>query len=385
MQKLDIHVTSIPDRKAQEAIAEIIAESPSISLETARIMAERPPILLYRNVAPKEAEQYVSKLKSLGIGFKLSKAEEVPDQPEEEAGGSAQPADDPIAAHLRTAGTGTRTHIEPRNIHSDAHAGRTGLGNIEKMEKESKKKSLKAALITAAAFILLALLIHLLPQQNRFASNTSSTPARAAAAQNENRAGEHAQTAPQQNQQTAPQSKDRLRREISNTQRQQSNAYVDSARTCGSGNMERCIAFYRTAISFNRFNLAAWQGLLQAYRDSQMANEALETKVQMKELFGEEVMSVTSLVEAFGEVVDAYLNDEGAYRVEYKTQRRSKDDVLREVFNMTRAVRTACNCQNISIFASTGAGRGLLAHSTPQTSVHTLAGFMRQAEIVWLE
>jgi hypothetical protein len=387
MKIFDLHVISIPDLKTQTAVAKIITEtSPGISMDTAMDMVKKPPLLLYRNLEFKDARQHMEKLKRMGILCRPTESKDVPAQAVKET--EQSDADDPVAAYLRTASTGTEKRVHtganPRDFQSGLRVGSIALSDFENIEKKSKKQSVQATIIVIAIFIILGLLVYLLPQQhNRFATGTSA-PARETQAANESHASDDLGTVPQQDQPGQPQNRDRLRREITPTQKRQSSAYIDSARTCGA-NMEKCIAFYRAAISFNRFNLAAWQGLLQAYRDLQMTSEAIETKERMRALFGDEVMDVTSLIGTFGELIDAYKNDDGTYRVEYKTQRHSKDDILREVFNMTRAVRTACMCQNISIFAVTGAGRGLLAHSTPQTSVHTLSAFSRQAEVVWLE
>jgi hypothetical protein len=167
-------------------------------------------------------------------------------------------------------------------------------------------------------------------------------------------------------------------------QKQQSSAFVDPARTDNS-DLKKNVAFYKMAISFNRQNLAAWQGLLQAYRELRMDSAVHETERQMKAIFGEETLSVGNSVKSHGELVDAYVNGDGVYMVEYNTPKTSKVDILRDVFGLTRAVRAACDCHNISIHANTGSGKGVTAYSTQHTSIHTLSEFMRQAEIVWLD
>ncbi len=173
------------------------------------------------------------------------------------------------------------------------------------------------------------------------------------------------------------------RSSVGGRQKRQASDYVDSAKL--GGPLDNQIAFYKIAVSFNRYNLQAWHGLLEAYREKKDKDGVRDTETQMKEIFGEEVNSINAAVSQYGEIVDAYANESGAYRVEFKTKKTSKDEILRDVFNLTRAIRNSCNCHNISVFASTSPGNGLMVHSTAATSVHTLPEFSKQANILWFE
>jgi hypothetical protein len=176
----------------------------------------------------------------------------------------------------------------------------------------------------------------------------------------------------------------RRRSNVNNQRKQQANNYVDSAKASGTA-LDKQIAFYKIAISFNMYNLPAWYGLLQSYHEKKDSDGMQETEKQMRDIFGDEVNSVNTAVAQYGEIMDAYVNESGAYRVEFKTKKTSKDDILRDVFNLTRAVRNSCNCTNISVYASTGPASGLIAHSTAATSVHTLSEFSQQANILWFD
>jgi len=171
---------------------------------------------------------------------------------------------------------------------------------------------------------------------------------------------------------------------VNTKQRQQANNYLDSAKTGGTP-LEKQIGFYKTAIYFNRYNLPAWHGLLNAYREMNDMKEFRAAEEQMKEIFGEEVNSVNNTVAQYGEIVDAYTNSSGTYRVDLKTQKTSRDEVTRDVFNMTRALRNSCKCHDISIHALMSNGDGLIAHSTAETSMHTLGDFKAHADLRWLD
>ena len=450
-QKLDIYIVSVPDSKAQTAIAQTVVKSdPLYTMQIALEMVKNPPLLLYRNLDPKDAFQRIEELKSLGIGFKISKTGTTPDSSQSD---SAKQADDDIADILQaadnTGGTSVITNIAvdkdapddtsttvnasdddksndtPNNISANTSAdaaidkdklrdistagdisappkisnikpntsnssndfrsgirvGAIGLEELQKKEEEANKKNIAAVILIVGIFIVIGLAVHFFSGNKTHVITQTAIPAsgHTATVQDNEFAGtgtthEHGEAQP---------TNDRLRTQITGTQKLLANTYMDSAQN--ETDYERQIAFYKFAISFNRYNLSAWQGLLQAYRDTERHDEAQETEDQMKALFGSEVTSVSSLVKQFGDISDAYMSDDGTYRLEYRTNKRGKDDILQEVFAMTRSVRSACNCQNISIYASTGAGRGLLAHSTPKTSVHTLSAFLKYADIVWLD
>jgi len=454
MQKLDLHVTSVPDHRAQIAIAKIISDANhTISLQLAVEMAKSPPLLLFHNIDPKTAEQHINRLKELGIGFEVSIVKPMPKAPppsdldlSDFSGIKAhnegidksvpekpappippvQPAARPVApielnepkeppkpsrptnpielpSRPQQAGTGRNQGFT---------SGGTGLAAIREKERQSKQKTLLVTAVIAGVLLIFTVLMFMVPTgSERFMPKTHA-PApqqeqtQEKQAQKQGRAGSQtagqaavqtqaeAQTQtstpePAQQPSTTPtmpgnDSPDKLRSRVSSQSRLQSSTYVDSARTAGD-NLDNVISFYRIAISFNRYNLAAWQGLLQAYRDTGMTREARETEEQMRAIFGDTVTSVSDLIKPFGEVVDTYKSEDGTYRVEYRSHKRSRAEILNEVFNMTRSVRSACGCANISIFASTGAGRGMIAHSTPATSIHTLSAFSNQAQIIWLD
>jgi len=265
------------------------------------------------------------------------------------------------------------------------------IGRFQKAEQAEKKSSRKQTIIVMSVFITIAVVLFLLPKEKNFAVKSADAPnqmntkqEKTSKKEQNKKDGKRSKTQKNDSQNSVSgTSQSDARREVTTQQRHQANAYVDSARTLGS-NPESIIAFYKLAISFNPQNLAAWQGLLQAYRDLGMDADARSTEEQMRKLFGERVESINLAVKPFGELIDTYIND-GTYRVEYRSSKRSKDDITRDVFLLTRAVRTVCSCENISIYASTGTGKGLLSHSSPGTSVHSLSDFSNQAQIVWLE
>jgi len=441
MSKYNLHITYVPDHKAQMVLARIIVGSDNmISIQQAMEMASKPPLLLFHNLERKELKQHTEHLTSLGVKFNLSEVQEVLDVPDESFGGhqterefglqsSANDLLDAVidedyaqSAHqqaeqkpppkpakrptqLRQPDKSASKAFAPP-VHAAGHEyhkneqhgyriGSLDAAAMKDAEVSSRKKSFALTSVIVVVLLLIGLAVLHLPQGNKFTverapglikakSEKNKAPPKTKSGGNSVHNAAVGGASVSDSAGTAAQPDGEPRVQATAQQKQQSNALVDSARADG-GDLKRSVAFYKMAISFNRQNLAAWQGLLQAYRELHMDGEAHETERQMREIFGTEALSVVNIVKSYGEIIDVYVREDNAHSVEYKTAKTSKVDILRDVFSMTRAVRAACACQNISIHASTGIGKGVTAHSTQSTSIHTLSEFMRQAEIVWLE
>ena len=501
MPKFDLYVTSVPDNKAKLIIARHIASvSPSIPLQTAMGMAEKPPLLLFRGLELREAEQHIIRLKKSGIGFRINESKSEFSESENAQNQNAEtqssvsdaqrPADVPkigvdsqmsagspqsieisqkanasepqrVASHPQnvvdmnksdaasqksintpeSAAANSKKNADPIEEYvgsirrpeqpsssednskktksdSDKKHKKSKSADNQKISKDSVSKSEKndsrrflsgirvgslnaaeqpkkrayklQAYITLCAFAIVAAVLFFLPKETTFAIKSADAPTEMNVKQNKSGKAEKSNRSASSNRAassgTDSDSQDRKSRTpVSDRQRQQANAFLDSARAQGNNNLETVVAFYKAAISFNPQNLAAWQGLVQAYRDLGKESEAREAEEQMRKIFGGSVDDIASLVKPYGELLDTYKSGGGTYRVEYRSNKRSKKEIMNDVYLLTRAVRGICSCQDISIFASTGAGRGLLSHSDSNTSVHSSAAFSKQAKIIWLE
>nr|AXS01288.1 hypothetical protein [uncultured bacterium] len=423
MPKFDLHVTSVPDHKSQLMVARLIVESNhAISMQTALEMAAEPPLLLYHRVEYKLAEQCVTQLKSLGIGFKISEAADNWDlESPPDAGGTvagplkgAQTPGAPgdaleefaeIKAHnAANSETGQQPPpqsarpIEPTRVtpeHAPARrAGRKRTSELHisdidesKIEAMEKKRSIMIASVVSGIIIIFGAVILIMERGGASPDKPSGTAVTTKSAAKQSGGGKSAnKKAPKDAAaERAHPAEDSRRGAVGGEQRQQADSYVDSAKASGN-DFDKQVAFYKVAISFNRYNLPAWEGLLQAYLDLGRIKEARETEQQMIEIFGDGVTSVGSVVnKSYGQLTDTYVSDGGVYRVEYKSKKRKKNDIMRDVFEMSRSVRNACGCRNISIYASTGAGKGLIANIPEDATVHNFSEFVKQAEIVWMD
>jgi len=451
-QTFDIIAVSIPDSNVQKAVARIMVGADRyLSMQAALDQVRTPPALLFKNMEQKDAEQHITKLKALGVGFRVVRSDGTDDdsvmrddelpgakprktatQGPIEAARSAAPKPDAPPPVVSIQEAISHHHSDPRGVNAYAHAvghkssesvraGAEGFGSagggygahggsginansgllsdLKKSEAASDRKKKAVSIIIAALLVITALLFVVSKEKSfnvkriTFPSMAGGPKKQSKPAGGKDNAGEAAEAAtperPFGGAEPDPErqfdgSREKRRNSVNNQQKQQAKNFVDSAKTMNSS-LDKQIAFYKIAISFNQYNLQAWHGLLQAYREMNDAAEIRSTEARMREIFGEEVTSVNAAVSQFGEIVDAYANESGTYRVEYKTKKTSQDEILRDVFNLTRALRNVCKCQNISVFASTSRGNGLIAHSTAATPVHTLPEFSRHAYIVWFD
>jgi len=460
-QTFDIIAVSIPDSNVQKAVARIMVGADRyLSMQDALNQVKAPPVLLFKGTELKDAEQHIAKLKALGVGFRVVRAEDgedddsvmrdddLPGAAPRDAGAVKGPID---AAHSEANKGGNAWgsmppvgpvgsvmdaishHHHPQSAASDNKngGGRTGdfsgfgssggghgggggsginagsgmIGNLKKSEAASNKRNRLVSIIMAATLVIIALLFVLSNEKKfnikriTFPSLTGGPKKKAAPSDGgkESDAGKDGEAnanasperpfggaTPDPERRADAAQNEKRRNSVNGRQKQQANNFIDSARTLGNS-PDKQVAFYKIAISFNQYNLQAWHGLLQTYRQMNDAAEISSTEAQMKAIFGEEVNSINSAVTQFGELVDTYTSESGAYRIEYKTKKTSQDEILRDVFNLTRAARNTCKCLNISVFASTSPGNGMMVHSTAATSVYTLPEFKRQAHILWFD
>lgn len=377
MAHYDLYITSIPDHKGRLLIARTLANNPSIPLHVAMELAEKPPLLLYKDLEPKETEQHIIQLKKFGISFKAvpsetdSPAEAPPIVQKEQAGTSENSPADSLQERRTITPPPSHKTQPPQHAQTgkkgNEHRFRSGIMVGDQTEPPKKEKhTLQVIIIILILAVLGGLLFTLPKKQFELRKTNTSVKVRGQSSRSGSAAGGKKQGS------------------VSREKRLRSEAYLDSILNYPNDH-QRKINFYKIAISFNKHNLEAWQGLLQTYGELGMGKEAAETRTKMNEIFGEEIHSVKSAVERYGSLDQAYLTEDGIYRIEYSSKSRGRDEFLKETFLLTRAIRSTCRCEKISIYASAGAGRGMLVHSGPDVSVHSLSEFSSQASITWLE
>jgi hypothetical protein len=161
--------------------------------------------------------------------------------------------------------------------------------------------------------------------------------------------------------------------------------YVDSAKASGN-DAEAAIHFYKMAIAFNRRNINAWYGLIDAYRQSGRINDEKTARAEMNALFGESAASVEQLMRPFGELTEMHYGDDGLLSIEYRTKcPAERDKLLKEAFLVARALSTICDCSKLSLFLSTGRSRGLVAHCGTKDGFPSVGEFEKRAVLYFFD
>lgn len=372
----DVVVTKIDTARAKSVIARHLAQAPEISLQKAQYMVNHPPVVYQRGVTEPQLKQIVPRLKQMGATVKLIRVDEqkpAPAAPPPQQEPPAQPAPPPPPP------------APPRKLsaefHSRAQHVAGSLDSSSTNNKRKKRTSSERAAITAILVLVAIVLLSLVGNKVEFnfgrifggASGSGDAAGKGAReAGTQDSAAAERQASPRDTTQTSPR------------RRARSNALVDSAKAYGFDQL-RAIKFYKMALSFNRNNIKAWHGLLGAYTETGMTEKASRTRREMKSRFGEEALSITEIVKRYGEVDNLSRRPNGTYRVEYRSSARDEESLIEETYQLARELRTVCRCSALSVYASTGKGRGLLSHVSLTPFPATRSEYRRTATMRYLE
>lgn len=164
----------------------------------------------------------------------------------------------------------------------------------------------------------------------------------------------------------------------------ESNNYSDSAEMF-IDDPDAMIKFYKIAISINRKNFNAWNGLVNAYANEGMTKEAYEAKEEMKKIFGDEMFSVEKLVRPYGKLISFNQGKGGQCRLEYRSKSKKKVDLESESFNLLRSLNTSLGCGKYSLYASTGKGKGLLVRYDHSAFPNTFSDYLLKSQMSFIE
>jgi hypothetical protein len=158
---------------------------------------------------------------------------------------------------------------------------------------------------------------------------------------------------------------------------------LDSAKQILDQN--HAITFYKLAIAFNRHNINAWYGLRDAYKQSMMAKEALETENAMTRLFGNNVFSLSKIVERTGQVMAMTKSQTGTYRIEYASLEKNRDKAMFNAFLLIKSMHTSCDCHAMSLYVHLDGKAGILVYAKVDVVPASFDDFVKKAEITQLQ
>jgi len=391
--KYDIVVTECKSSRAKTIVIRQLAHDPSLSLQKATEMVNAGPVLLFRNLDVNEVKIYTEQLTKIGVVWKaiesghdnLSHKEnkphiEIPSQPT-----VFKEKHEDVHKDIYENKTGSAGQSHTSQIHHNpvifSGSDQSAKKKTELFDFESEKKM---TLPTLVFFSLILLILIGIIAFDRFKKNeirlkkisVYSTVTEVSRKNVRNRT----ETGKKEIKKTTSEIS---RKDISSQQITESSAMIDSAIQFKNDHAKE-IHFYKMAISFNRYNIQAWYGLLNAYRDAEMQSEMNYTKEEMKDIFGNNIFSINEIVRPYGSLNDAQLDKERNYLIEYNTGKTVKDDLITESYFIIREIRQVCNCKQISLFAKTGPGRGLVVHISSSAETASFELYRNSASITYL-
>jgi tetratricopeptide (TPR) repeat protein len=166
--------------------------------------------------------------------------------------------------------------------------------------------------------------------------------------------------------------------------KKQAESYCDSAALLAR-DIEKAIRFYSLAVSFNPYNLNAWQGLVLAYRAAYRSQEADETEARMKRLFGKNLFSIRNIVKPYGRLVEYSIDEKGTCRIAYTSSTLVRADLELETFRLLRALAVEKNFPTVVLYAATQKGSGMLVRIQTADFPLTVAEYKEKAMITFIQ
>jgi hypothetical protein len=173
---------------------------------------------------------------------------------------------------------------------------------------------------------------------------------------------------------------DATSRSVTPAAREQARLLADSAHTFGN-DAESAIRFYTMAIAFNKYNLNAWFGLLDAYQRSGRTRDMETTRQAIRDIFGERGISIESIIRPFGDCAEMH-SENGTLTIEYHTKSPLvREKLIHETFLIYRAIRNGCDCSALSLYAFRDGSTGLVVHLSTREEIMSAAEFEQKATV----
>jgi hypothetical protein len=361
-----LHIIAIGNPRAHTIVAHNIAGNRNVSLHYAQSLLENFPVVYLTDVTKEDAEAALRQLTKIGVRARVvpgdsavivaPRGEEVR-EPSEASATSSESSKAEAASKTRAVSF----------IYKDEgvkDAGATGL---------ARRGRLVAAAVVFLTIIIAA--VFLAGQKWRLAVRPSLAPN--GVAQGAGKVAPHIADAGDSGDSRVGRAK------VSAQAKILAMAYSDS----GKANVTdaEAVAFFKLAIGFNKYNIDAWYGLVNAYTRSGMTKEAEASREEMKKLFGGEVFSLSKIIDRFGALIDAQRTDEGTYRIEYRSRETDTAALVRETFQIVKAIGGSCSCAALSLYIHGNAARGVLVFITTDPPAVTFDQFLSAATIRRLE
>lgn len=370
--KYNISITGFKNDFGKKTIARQLANDPAISLQKALEIVENPPFLFLKNLSAADLKRVCIQQKQYGTDLQVEKCTE-----------KSQPLVIPLNQSNMTPCVTNGSQLTPETkTHTASKKNHTRVASPMVEAKTwylftFLPKRFFLIIFTALSLGLLLWCYHNFPGSNIHPPRYINPVQR-------------------QNQDLLPATADKIvkqkfgnhqrdRFSTSANQRKRSILYLDSANRRSPIGLRKKITFFKIALSFNKYNFSAWQGLLTAYKKAGMLRQKQETAKKMLDLFGPAVFSLLPQNSTLGVIEDAFLTSDKTYRILYTTKTISKQALIAETYQLLKTIKTSCACEHISLFASHKKGKGIHVYLDTHKPFVSLQDYSQTAQITFFD
>jgi hypothetical protein len=379
--RYDVIITEIINENSRKVLAHQLARDPGISFHDALVKLQKLPVVLFKDLDEQAMTSMVGQYLKYGVRLKAVPAQQ---KSETEVLHGSEPQDPEKMKNIQS---------YSKNVGNDATQKRGRSGSVFKkadraegqaavfqnsdiIEISKKRVNERTMLILFLLLFLIVSLILLLISSGKKEYHAIPGSGESFSAPSEARSqvhDEHLKKKPVGTELSK-------RKSISAADKRNSIEMCDSAKNVVN-NIKRLINFYKIAVSFNKYNLDAWFGLLDAYKSAGMNDEYQQVVNQMKELFGEKVFDISSQVKRFGDIEDLFENENGVLVVKYSSS-EPLDRIEERVYSLIKILRSNAGYQSVSIEIAGVNDDRMLVHVRPGMDITTFAGFKKNASVM---
>jgi hypothetical protein len=371
--RFDVIILSLGRPQSRQVLARHIASDSHISLHEALALVEKPPFLFKQNVSEQERDTITHSLEKMEIQFTVALT------------------DQNIVNKVHTSGSGD-FKVEPAMPHSPPTEIIQQLPprhehRIEFISQETP--AVKSFLSKNRRNISLLCVVLLVCGTAYFIFNERKTSFRIPVLTSTGKSAMHtgsdtALAKPISIDELLQQEPAGKRAVIPAANVLECENYCDSALE-RQQDTEEAIKFYRFAISFNPYNLKAWQGLILTYRIAEKISDANQMEKKMSTLFGKDLSSIRNIVAPYGVLSEYSIDNIGTCRISYASMIKKRDELEEEAFNLLRALFIQHHYNAIVLYATTSRGCGLLVKVFANNIPSTIATFRATADITIIQ
>jgi hypothetical protein len=379
--RYDLLITEITNENSRKVLAHQLARDPGTSYQDALQKLQKLPVTLFRDLDEQTMTQLLGQYLKYGVKLKAAPAHQPP-QPAPKNQNESSPQKKQTEKPEVTARASRNLQdilqfddLSKRAVTVKNVSDNSPIDRVESDEKKKRKNEQAILISLLVIFLVIPLLLLFISSGKKHVRQITAVGVQSS--QGKSRGDEHLKDASS----IAAPSKASKRKSVTVAEKKKSASMCDSARAAGV-DAAMMINFYKIAISFNKYNLDAWFGLLAAYKSAAMSDEYQKACNQMKELFGEDVLEISSQISRYGDIGDMYVSEEGVLTLKIDVEKASRNVLEDKVYSLIKILHSNYNYQSISVVAGDKKRDRMVVHIRPGMEITTFADFKKNASMI---